>query len=81
MTKTNERRTRWKQEPRMKKKKIGDEKNRDAKVLEWLHKILNDGRIYSHSDSNFSNYNSHRLFDEVNVLTKLRTAAARPIIR
>ena len=64
----------------MKKKKIGDGKNRDAKVLEWLHKILNDGRIYSYSSSNFSNYNSHRLFDEVNVSTKLRKAAAHPII-
>jgi hypothetical protein len=33
MPKMKGRKTRWKQELRMKKKKIGNEKNRDAKVL------------------------------------------------
>ena len=50
----------------MKKKKIGDEKNRDAKVLEWLHELLNDGGIYSRSDGNCCHCYSHLIFDEVN---------------
>ncbi len=67
--------------PERKKNKIGDEKNRDAKVLQWFHGILNDGGMVSHCYSNFSDYNSHREIDEVNVLKKLRTSAARPVIR
>ena len=57
-----------KQEPRLKNKEIGDEKNRDAKVLEWLHKVLNDGGIFHHYDCNYWNCLSHLIFDEVNTL-------------
>ena len=32
------------------KKEIGDEKNRDAKVLEWLLQVLIDGGLFCHSD-------------------------------
>jgi hypothetical protein len=66
MTKTNERRTMWKQEPRLKKKRNWRRKNRDAKVLEWLHKVLNDGGIFCHPDYDCWNYDSHLIFDEVN---------------
>ena len=46
-------------------KEIGDEKNRDAEVLEWFYAILNDGGIYSHSDGNCRHCDPHLIFDEV----------------